>query len=50
MLPKAMWELLLSHGIYILATGDPGQLPPIVDEDNNHVLDNPHVFLDEIMR
>ncbi len=50
MLPKAMWELLLSHGIYILATGDPGQLPPIVDEDNNHVLDNPHIFLDEIMR
>lgn len=50
MLPKAMWELLLSHGIYILATGDPGQLPPIVDEDNNHVLGNPHVFLDEIMR
>lgn len=50
MLPKQMWNLLLSHGIYILACGDPEQLPPIYSEDNNHVLDNPHVFLDEIMR
>lgn len=50
MLPKAMWDLLLSHKVYVLATGDPGQLPPISEEDNNHVLDNPHIFLDEIMR
>lgn len=50
MLPAQMWELLLSHGVYVLAMGDPGQLPPINPEDDNHVLDNPHVFLDEIMR
>lgn len=50
MLPKPMWELLMTHDVYILATGDPGQLPPVNPEDNNHILDNPHVFLDEIMR
>lgn len=50
MLPKSMWERLISHGIYVLATGDPGQLPPINPDDDNHVLDNPHIFLDEIMR
>ena len=48
MLPKEMWNLLLSHRAYILALGDPGQLPPI-GEDNG-ILTNPHVFLDEIMR
>ena len=26
MLPKPMWDLLLSHRCYILATGDPGLL------------------------
>ena len=50
MLPKSMWELLLKHKIYILALGDPGQLPPINKDEDNHVLDNPHIFLDEIMR
>ena len=50
MLPKAMWERLLKHDVYILAMGDPGQLPPIDKDEDNHVLDNPHVFLDEIMR
>ena len=29
MLPKDMWELLLKHKVYILALGDPAQLPPI---------------------
>lgn len=50
MLPKALWNLLLTHRVYILAIGDPGQLPPVEPDDNNHVLDHPHVFLDEIMR
>jgi exodeoxyribonuclease-5 len=50
MLPKNMWELLLKHGVPIIACGDPGQLPPISRDDDNHVLDHPHVFLDEIMR
>lgn len=50
MLAKDIWELLLSHRIYVLALGDPFQLPPIIAETDNHVLDHPHVFLDEIMR
>lgn len=50
MLPKPMWELLMTHNVHVLASGDPEQLPPVNPEDNNHVLDNPHVFLDEIMR
>lgn len=50
MLPKQMWDLLISHKVYVLACGDPGQLPPINPDDDNHVLDKPHVFLDEIMR
>lgn len=55
MLPKKMWDLLLSHPHYhVIACGDPGQLSPIPSESgedvNNHVLDNPHVFLDQVMR
>ncbi len=54
MLPKVMWELLCTYDFYILACGDPEQLPPVPDgsgeDPNNHVLDKPHVFLDEIMR
>lgn len=48
MLPKEIWDLLLSHNIHVICLGDPFQLPPI-GEDNG-VLYNPHVFLDEIMR
>ena len=48
MLPKELWDLLLSHHIHVIALGDPGQLPPI-GEDNG-ILANPHIFLDEIMR
>lgn len=50
MFPKKMWELLLSFHIHVLALGDPGQLPPVATDEDNHVLDNPHIFLDEIMR
>lgn len=49
MLPRHMWELLLSHKIHVLALGDPGQLPPVAAEQHG-VLDHPHIFLDEIMR
>ena len=49
MLPQELWYQLLSHGIYVLAMGDPGQLSPPRDE-TNPVLDNPHIFLDEIVR
>jgi len=50
MLPKKMWDLLLSHHIHVIACGDPAQLPPIDKDADNHVLDHPDVFLDEIMR
>ena len=54
MLPIDLWLLLLRHDIYIIACGDPGQLPPVADnpnkDPNNHVLDHPHIFLDEVMR
>jgi exodeoxyribonuclease-5 len=50
MLPKKLWDLLLSHKVHVLALGDPYQLPPIDKSSDNMVLNNPHVFLDEIMR
>lgn len=50
MLPRDMWNLLLTHHIPIICCGDPEQLPPIDPDKDNHVLDKPHVFLDEIMR
>lgn len=50
MIPKELWELLLRHKVYIIACGDPFQLPPINKNADNHVLDTPHIFLDEIMR
>lgn len=50
MLPKDMWNLLLSHKIFVIACGDPFQLPSLIKEQDNHVLDKPHVFLKEIMR
>lgn len=48
MIPSDMWELLLSHGIHVIALGDPFQLPPITGE--SEILAHPHVFLDEVVR
>jgi exodeoxyribonuclease-5 len=48
MVPQKMWELLLSHQIYVIALGDMFQLPPI--SGNATVLEHPHVVLTEIMR
>lgn len=48
MCPKEIWNLLLSHKIYIIGLGDPFQLPPIGDD--LHLLEKPHIFLTEIMR
>lgn len=49
MLPKKMWDLLISHrNIHVIALGDPGQLPPIGEATT--ILDTPDVFLNEIMR
>ena len=50
MVPKELFKQLAKYPVYVLCLGDPGQLPPIHDTDDNHLLDNPHVFLDEIMR
>ena len=48
MLPEDMWLLLLSHKVHVIALGDPEQLPPV--DGVSTILDNPHVFLDEIVR
>lgn len=50
MLPKQLWDLLMQHKVYVLACGDPYQLPPIYKNQDNEVLEHPHIFLDEIMR
>ena len=50
MFPKDMWDLLLTHGIYVIACGDPFQIPPIDKNQDNGILNNPHIFLDEVMR
>ena len=34
----------------MICLGDPFQLPPINKDTDNHLLDNPHIFLDEVMR
>lgn len=50
MVPQPMVDLLLSYGIHVIFLGDPFQLPPVDTGNGNHLLDTPHVFLDEIMR
>ena len=52
MLPKSFFELMLTHNVHVIGLGDPFQLPAISDgEDEDHyLLDNPHIFLTEIMR
>ena len=50
MIPKTLMDLLLSHKVYVICLGDPFQLPPIDKDEDNHLLDHAHVFLDEIMR
>ena len=50
MVPKELLQQLTRYNVHIICLGDPGQLPPIHKDDDNHLLDKPHVFLDEIMR
>lgn len=50
MAPKTLIDLLFTHDVYVICLGDPGQLPPIEKDEDNHLLDHPHIFLDEIMR
>lgn len=41
---------LFRYPVYVIFLGDPGQLPPVSKDKNNHLLDKPHVFLEEVMR
>ena len=50
LVPKKLMDLLFKHQVYVVCLGDPFQLPPIDKDQDNHLLDHPHIFLDEIMR
>ena len=50
MAPKELMSLLATYDVHIICLGDPFQLPPVDKDSDNHILDNPHIFLDEIMR
>lgn len=50
MVPDSLIKKLASYRVHIIGLGDPFQLPPINKNEDNHLLDNPHIFLDEIMR
>jgi len=48
MVPNKILKDVASLGIHTIVMGDPGQLPPVGED--NHMLDNPDIFLDEVMR
>ena len=50
MAPKTLMDLLFKHDVYVICLGAPFQLPPVDKKEDNHLLDTPHIFLDEIMR
>lgn len=50
MAPRNLMELLFKHNVFIIALGDPFQLPPVDKDQDNGLLNNPDIFLDEIMR
>ena len=50
MVPKTMIDMLLRHRVFVIFLGDPFQLPMIDKKESHTLLDNPDVFLDEIMR
>ena len=50
MAPRNIMELLFKHDVFIIALGDPFQLPPVDKDQDNGLLNNPDIFLDEIMR
>lgn len=50
MAPKELIDRLFSYNVYVICLGDPFQLPPVDKNEDNHLLDNPHIFLDEVMR
>ena len=50
MAPKSIMDLLMKHNVFIIALGDPFQLPPVDKDQDNGLLYHPDIFLDEIMR
>lgn len=50
MAPKELVNDLLNHNAFIIFCGDPFQIPPINPDSDNHLLDKPDIFLDQIMR
>ena len=50
MAPKSIMDLLFRHHCHVICLGDPFQLPPVDKKEDNHLLDHPHIFLDEVMR
>lgn len=50
MVSKDLIQQLFKHNAHIICLGDPFQLPSINPEEDNHLLDNPHVFLKEVHR
>lgn len=51
MVSSEMVKQLLKHkNCYIIFSGDPAQLSPIDKKTDNHLLDHPHIFLQQIVR
>lgn len=50
MVPNELMKRLASYKVHVICLGDPFQLPPILKNEDNHLLDKPHIFLDEVMR
>lgn len=50
MAPETLINQLFTHRCYVIGLGDPFQLPPIDKNEDNHLLNHPHIFLDEVMR
>lgn len=51
MVPMEFREILENlKNVFIIYLGDDAQLPPINPKDDNHLLDNPHIRLTQIMR
>ena len=49
LISKDLLNDLASYGVHMILLGDPFQLPSPVGKDNG-MLNNPHIFLDEVMR
>lgn len=50
MVPMSMLQDLEEFGIPLIFLGDPGQLPPVQRDEDNHLLDHPDIFLTEVLR